>query len=161
MYVNICLFMYTYIACTYCWRLVHKFINMYMHVCTMYIALCTKLHILVHVVRIPDGRYRYIVILTPISAFISMIPDIGVHLISVFTRYRVYPWRPRYESPKTLLTQLYFERLKVFFFHAQFIFPLSKLSRRPTPTIPHRFNEIKLETIIFLRIEMKSRKSRV
>ncbi len=26
-----------------------------MHVCTMYRALCTKLHILVHVVRIPDG----------------------------------------------------------------------------------------------------------
>ena len=28
---------------------------MYMHVCTMYRALCTKLHILVHVVRIPDA----------------------------------------------------------------------------------------------------------
>jgi hypothetical protein len=34
-------------------------------------------------------QYRHIVILTPISAFISMIPDIGVHPISVFTRYRV------------------------------------------------------------------------
>ncbi len=32
-------------------------------------------------------------------------------------------------------------------------------SPRPTPTIPHRFNEIK--TIIFLGIEMRSRNSRV
>ncbi len=43
-----------YIACTYCSRRVHNFINMYIHVFTMYRALCTDLHILVHVVRIPD-----------------------------------------------------------------------------------------------------------
>ena len=54
MYVDICIFMYMYIACTYSSRLVHNFINMYIHVCTMYRALCTDLHILVHVVRIPD-----------------------------------------------------------------------------------------------------------
>ncbi len=36
------------------WSLVHNFINIYMHVCTMYRALCTKLHIHIHVVRIPD-----------------------------------------------------------------------------------------------------------
>ena len=61
MYVDICIFMYMYIACTYSSRLVHNFINMYIHVCTMYRALCTDLHILVHVVRIPDeggGVYR-------------------------------------------------------------------------------------------------------
>ena len=54
MYVDICIFMYMYIACTYSSRLVHNFINMYIHVCTMYRALCTDLQILVHVVRIPD-----------------------------------------------------------------------------------------------------------
>ncbi len=47
--------MYMYIACTYCSRYVHRFINLYIHVCTMYRALCTDLHILVHMVRIPDG----------------------------------------------------------------------------------------------------------
>ena len=57
MYVDICIFMYMYIACTYSSRLVHNFINMYIHVCTMYRALCTDLQILVHVVRvrIPDA----------------------------------------------------------------------------------------------------------
>ena len=47
--------MYMYIACTYMFILVHNFINMYIHVCTMYRALCTNLQILVHVVRIPDA----------------------------------------------------------------------------------------------------------
>jgi hypothetical protein len=60
MYVDICIFMYMYIACTYSSRLVHNFINMYIHVCTMYRALCTDLHILVHVVRIPDVIYDII-----------------------------------------------------------------------------------------------------
>ena len=58
MYVDICIFMYMYIACTYSSRLVHNFINMYIHVCTMYRALCTDLHILVHVVRIPDEELK-------------------------------------------------------------------------------------------------------
>ena len=48
--------MYMYIACTYMFIHVHTFINMYIHVCTMYRALCTDLQILVHVVRIPDVR---------------------------------------------------------------------------------------------------------
>ena len=55
MYVQVCIFMYMYIACTYMFILVHNFINMYIHVCTMYRALCTDLQILVHVVRIPDA----------------------------------------------------------------------------------------------------------
>ena len=54
MYVQVCIFMYMYIACTYMFILVHNFINMYIHVCIMYRALCTDLQILVHVVRIPD-----------------------------------------------------------------------------------------------------------
>ena len=54
MYVQVCIFMYMYIACTYMFIHVHTFINMYIHVCTMYRALCTDLQILVHVVRIPD-----------------------------------------------------------------------------------------------------------
>ncbi len=44
-----------YIACTYCSRYVHSFINLYIYVCTLYRALRTDLHILVHMVRIPDG----------------------------------------------------------------------------------------------------------
>ncbi len=55
-YVHVCIFMYMYIACTFMFILVHNFINMYIHVCTMYRALCTDLQILVHVVRIPDDR---------------------------------------------------------------------------------------------------------
>ncbi len=43
-----------------------------------------------HLYRRMVRRYRYIVILTPISALISMIPDIGVHPMTVFTRYLVY-----------------------------------------------------------------------
>ncbi len=54
MYVNICLFMYMYMLCTYRSILVHNFIYVYIHVCTMYRAVCTDLQILVHVVRIPD-----------------------------------------------------------------------------------------------------------
>ena len=59
MYVQVCIFMYMYIACTYMFILVHNFINMYIHVCTMYLALCTDLQILVHVVRIPDAPCYY------------------------------------------------------------------------------------------------------
>ena len=58
MYVHVCIFMYMYIACTYMFILVHNFINMYIHGCTMYRALCTDLQILVHVVRIPDDFYN-------------------------------------------------------------------------------------------------------
>ena len=58
MYVHVCIFMYMYIACTYMFILVHNFINMYIHVCTMYRALCTDLQILVHVVRIPDDNFK-------------------------------------------------------------------------------------------------------
>ncbi len=45
-----------FIACTYMLILVHNFVNMYKHVCTMDRALCTDLQILVHVVRIPDEQ---------------------------------------------------------------------------------------------------------
>ncbi len=54
MYVNICICMYMYMLCTYRSQLVHNFIYMYIHVCTMHRALYTDLQILVHVVRIPD-----------------------------------------------------------------------------------------------------------
>ena len=60
-YVHVCIFMYMYIACTYMFILVHNFINMYIHVCTMYRALCTDLQILVHVVRIPDASFCILV----------------------------------------------------------------------------------------------------
>jgi hypothetical protein len=55
MYVHICVFMYMYIACTYMFMLVRNFVNMYIHVCTMYRDVCTDLPILVQVVRIPDA----------------------------------------------------------------------------------------------------------
>ncbi len=55
MYVHICLFMDWYIICTYRSLHVHNFIYLYIHVCTMYRTVCTDLHILVHVVRIPDA----------------------------------------------------------------------------------------------------------
>ena len=55
--------MYMYITCTYMFILVHNFINMYIHVCTMYRALCTDLQILVHVVRIPDDGRTIIAII--------------------------------------------------------------------------------------------------
>jgi hypothetical protein len=54
MYVHICIFMYMYIACTYMFMPVRNFVNMYIHVCTMYRDVCTDLPILVQVVRIPD-----------------------------------------------------------------------------------------------------------
>jgi hypothetical protein len=54
MYVQICIFMYMYIACTYMFMPVRNFVNMYIHVCTMYRDVCTDLPILVQVVRIPD-----------------------------------------------------------------------------------------------------------
>ena len=47
--------MYMYIACTYMFMPVRNFVNMYIHVCTMYRDVCTDLPILVQVVRIPDG----------------------------------------------------------------------------------------------------------
>ena len=55
MYVNICIYMYMYMQSTYSSTLVHNLIYMYIHVCTMHRALYTDLHILVHVVRIPDA----------------------------------------------------------------------------------------------------------
>ena len=59
MYVHICIFMYMYIACTYMFMPVRNFVNMYIHVCTMYRDVCTDLPILVQVVRIPDaGIYQ-------------------------------------------------------------------------------------------------------
>ena len=54
-HVHVCIFMYMYIVCTYMFILVHNYMNMYIHVCTMYRAVCTDLQILVHVVRIPDA----------------------------------------------------------------------------------------------------------
>ena len=57
MYVQICIFMYMYIACTYMFMPVRNFVNMYIHVCTMYRDVCTDLPILVQVVRIPDDGY--------------------------------------------------------------------------------------------------------
>ncbi len=54
MYVHICIFMYMYKGCTYMFMPVRNFVNMYIHVCTMYIDVCTDLPILVQVVRIPD-----------------------------------------------------------------------------------------------------------
>ncbi len=55
MYVHICICMYMYIACTYMFMPVRNFVNMYIHVCTMYRDVCTDLPILVQVVRIPDA----------------------------------------------------------------------------------------------------------
>ena len=63
MYVHICIFMYMYIACTYMFMLVRNFVNMYIHVCTMYRDVCTDLPILVQVVRIPDV-YLHIILQT-------------------------------------------------------------------------------------------------
>ncbi len=48
--------MYMYIACTYMFMPVRNFVNMYIHVCTMYSDVCTDLPILVQVVRIPDAK---------------------------------------------------------------------------------------------------------
>jgi hypothetical protein len=57
-YVHTCTcMMYMYIlACTYMFMLqvVRNFVNMYIHVFTMYRDVCTDLPILVQVVRIPD-----------------------------------------------------------------------------------------------------------
>jgi hypothetical protein len=60
------MYMYVYIyvqvhTCTYMFILVHEFVNMYIHVCTMYRALCTDLQILVHVVRIPDALEKWLI----------------------------------------------------------------------------------------------------
>ena len=61
MYVHICsIFMYMYIACTYMFMPVRNFVNMYIHVCTMYRDVCTDLPILVQVVRIPDDVYTFL-----------------------------------------------------------------------------------------------------
>ncbi len=54
MYVQIHIFMYTYITCTYMVMLACNIVNMYIHVCTMFRHVCTVLPILVHVVRNPD-----------------------------------------------------------------------------------------------------------
>jgi hypothetical protein len=51
--------MYIYMPCTYRSIRVHNFIYMYIHVCTMYRALCTYLKILVHVVRIPEAEIEF------------------------------------------------------------------------------------------------------
>ena len=71
MYVQICIFMYMYIACTYMFMPVRNFVNMYIHVCTMYRDVCTDLPILVQVVRIPDAEmkcelklYEYVLVQT-------------------------------------------------------------------------------------------------
>jgi hypothetical protein len=63
MYVHMMLFMYLYMLCTYSSILVHNFIYMYIHVCTMYRDVCTDLPILVQVVRIPDV-YLHIILQT-------------------------------------------------------------------------------------------------
>jgi hypothetical protein len=46
--------MYMYIPCTYMFMSVCQFMNIYVHVCTMFRHVCTVLPILVQVVRIPD-----------------------------------------------------------------------------------------------------------
>jgi hypothetical protein len=51
MYVHVCIYMYMYLHV--------QIVNMYIHVCTMYRALCTDLQILVHVVRIPDVDIQF------------------------------------------------------------------------------------------------------
>ncbi len=43
---------------------VRNFVNMYIHVCTMYRDVCTDLPILVQVVRIPDGMYQDVLVCT-------------------------------------------------------------------------------------------------
>jgi hypothetical protein len=67
--------------------LVHNLIYMYIHVCTMYRALYTDLHILVHVVRIPDdlkdittGKYHHtskILFAIPLSLVLPHGPPSG------------------------------------------------------------------------------------
>ena len=91
--------MYMYIACTYMFMPVRNFVNMYIHVCTMYRDVCTDLPILVQVVRIPDAvqpgtyrlvlRYRIIVTCTAPFEYVLFPPSTYSYILfsQVRTQY--------------------------------------------------------------------------
>jgi hypothetical protein len=68
---------------------VRNFVNMYIHVCTMYRDVCTDLPILVQVIRIPDEvRTRYVLFTPSLSTYQLHTSQISMYSESVRTEYR-------------------------------------------------------------------------